>query len=63
MEGLNVELYNPSDCGNDDYIFTADNLTFGQYQVFDDVTVAEWVVLQWLATDSVIKQNVIFVLL
>ena len=40
-EGLSIELYDPSDCEAENYIFTSDNLDFGQYQVFDEVSVAE----------------------
>ena len=40
-EGLTIELYDPSDCEDEDYIFTSDNLDFGQYQVFEEVSVAE----------------------
>ena len=40
-EGLTVELYDPSDCEDEDYIFTSDNLDFGDYEVFTNVSVAE----------------------
>ena len=39
--GLTIELYDASDCEDEDYIFTSDNLDFGQYQVFKEVSVAE----------------------
>ena len=41
MDGLTIELYDASDCEDEDYIFTSDNLMFGEYQVFDKVSVAE----------------------
>lgn len=42
---LSVELYNPSDCKDEDYIFIANGLGFGQYQLFENVSVAEWVAI------------------
>ena len=44
-EGLTVELYDPSDCEDEDYIFTSNNLPFGDYAVFTNVSVAEWVAM------------------
>ena len=43
MGELNVELYDPSDCKDEDKLFTANGLAFGQYQLFKNVSVAEWV--------------------
>ena len=40
-EGLTVELYDPGNCEDDDYVFISDNLDFGGSQQFDDVSVAE----------------------
>lgn len=40
-EGLTIELYDASDCEDENYIFTSDNLNFGGYQVFEEVSVAE----------------------
>ena len=39
--GLTIELYDPSDCEDENYIFSSDSLAFGEYQVFDNVSVAE----------------------
>ena len=39
---LSVELYDPNDC--EDNVFTTEELMFGQYQLFKNVDVAEWVV-------------------
>ena len=41
MDELTIELYDASDCEDEDYIFTSNNLMFGEYQVFDEVSVAE----------------------
>ena len=38
---LSVELYDPSDCEDEDYIFTSDSLSFGDYEVFTNVSIAE----------------------
>ena len=43
LGGLTVELYDPGNCQDEDYVFTSDSLDFGGFQQFNKVSVAELV--------------------
>lgn len=41
LDTVDIGMYNPGDCEDEDYLFHANGLEFGQHQLFENVSVAE----------------------